>query len=279
MKIKIAIAYHKPSIIISDNHYIPIHVGNLKSNIILNITGDDGMENISYKNPYYCELTALYWIWKNITADYKGLCHYRRLFTVRKIPIYTKLKYSLKLCVIHILLIFSSKYRFCFIPQVKAKNENELKSISLEFSNKLELILKDGYDIIAPKKVKIYPLRVRDYFNIIGKIHIDILEYILKNDYPEFYIYYMKAMNKTNFYYGNISIMNNNIFNEYCTLLFSILEKHENIIKDKKWVNNFESEIGYSRVSGYLGEIITNAFIFKYSLNNKIKEVNIISFI
>lgn len=41
---------------------------------------DDKSDNISLKNRQYCELTVMYWIWKNTDSEYIGLSHYRRRF-------------------------------------------------------------------------------------------------------------------------------------------------------------------------------------------------------
>ena len=82
MNIQIAIATHKKYWIPKDSIYLPVHAGAAgKANISLSYQWDDEGENISLKNPNYCELTALYWLWKNSKAEYLGLAHYRRHFT------------------------------------------------------------------------------------------------------------------------------------------------------------------------------------------------------
>ena len=42
------------------------------------ILGDDTGDHISSMKPWLSELTVMYWAWKNVEADYYGLCHYRR---------------------------------------------------------------------------------------------------------------------------------------------------------------------------------------------------------
>jgi hypothetical protein len=57
---------------------VPVQVNSATAAKRMNMAHDDDGDNISLKNPHYCELTAQYWEWKNVEADYYGLCHYRR---------------------------------------------------------------------------------------------------------------------------------------------------------------------------------------------------------
>lgn len=63
---------------------IPIQVGSILTEQRICDVCDDKGDNISSKNREYCELTALYWIWKNDHSKYAGLCHYRRHFRLDK---------------------------------------------------------------------------------------------------------------------------------------------------------------------------------------------------
>lgn len=98
-KVKILVGYHKPAQLLESDILVPIHLGRalaIKSSkdgamnkddyqwMLDNMIGDDTGDNISSLNREFCELTAIYWAWKNYdklgNPDYIGLCHYRRLF-------------------------------------------------------------------------------------------------------------------------------------------------------------------------------------------------------
>lgn len=83
-KITVFVACHKPTEVYTDDVYTPIHVGRGISRYkeeMKEMIGDDTGDNISEKNPYYSEMTAQYWAWKNYhDSEYIGFCHYRRYF-------------------------------------------------------------------------------------------------------------------------------------------------------------------------------------------------------
>ncbi|NLL01660.1 MAG: DUF4422 domain-containing protein [Mollicutes bacterium] len=71
---------HKDVDLVLPKDYRIIAVGNDKDKVMNKHFSDDTGENIANKNSSYCELTALYWLWKNSQDKEIGLCHYRRLF-------------------------------------------------------------------------------------------------------------------------------------------------------------------------------------------------------
>ena len=79
----IYVVAHKPVPPIQQAGYQPIQVGDSANSFPGHIRDDTG-DNISEKNPSFCELTALYWVWKNAKDEYKGLVHYRRFFGRRR---------------------------------------------------------------------------------------------------------------------------------------------------------------------------------------------------
>jgi len=78
--LKVIVAAHKPYWMPRDPCYVPIQVGSAGKETIMGFQRDDEGDNISSRNPNYCELTGLYWAWKHLDADYLGLTHYRRHF-------------------------------------------------------------------------------------------------------------------------------------------------------------------------------------------------------
>ena len=89
MDCKIIVAMHKSCEVPVDPMYFPLQVGAAGKDVLIPlnrkepVARDDTGENISEKNPSYCELTGLYRAWKNLQAEVIGLVHYRRYLNGR----------------------------------------------------------------------------------------------------------------------------------------------------------------------------------------------------
>lgn len=87
--VKIIVAAHKEYQMPQDEIYLPVFLGaELKKDMSVpdGYTPDNSGDNISSLNPYFCELTGLYWAWKNLDSDFIGLAHYRRHFSIKRNP-------------------------------------------------------------------------------------------------------------------------------------------------------------------------------------------------
>ncbi len=67
------------------NMQVGASLTDIRMHELTDMTGD----NISDKNPVYCELTGLYWMWKNLIDkrrfdEYFGLYHYRRVLDINE---------------------------------------------------------------------------------------------------------------------------------------------------------------------------------------------------
>ena len=235
MDIKIFSCFHKEFKIPNSNVIYPIHVGKSISDMELNMVNDNTGENISNKNKNYCELTAIYWAWKNVNCDVIGLTHYRRYFDLEE-----------------------SYY------EVITEEENIINSdIFKSYKEKIENIMLSTYDIIMPKP-KTFGTSVKNqYIACHKKEDLDVLESIIKKKYPEYiasYDYIMKKQNKLSPY--NMFIMKKKEFNKYCEWLFDILFEVEKKIKISE--NTYQA-----RVFGFMSERLLNVYVYHNKLNVK----------
>jgi hypothetical protein len=76
-KLRVFQVFHKrPETVIESTWIEPLSVGGL---IDPNMRRTDVLNNINHLNDAYNELTAIYWVWKNLHYDYVGFFHYRRV--------------------------------------------------------------------------------------------------------------------------------------------------------------------------------------------------------
>lgn len=188
-RVKIIIATHKEYRMPTDDMYIPLHVGaqgkknELGKELDFGYIKDNTGDNISNLNSSFCELTGLYWAWKNLNADYIGLVHYRRHFSIKKkmgfenILTYEEIKQ------------FLGEYRV-FVP---LKRKYYIESLYSHYKH-------------------------THYSN-----HLDETRNILCERYPKYLDSYDRVTKHTYGYMFNMMIMQKELVDEYCSWLFDIL--------------------------------------------------------
>lgn len=195
--------------------YLPIHVGR-EGKEDLGYIGDNTGDNISTLNPYYCELTGLYWAWKNLDCDYLGLVHYRRYFTK-----------------------VSQTYR----------DDVNIDDVILS-KDDVEKLLED-VDVIVPKKRKYYIETLYSHYDhTLDGSHLDKTRKIISKLSPEYLVSFDKVMEQRSGYMFNMFIMSKELVNDYLSWLFPILNGLFEVV-DMTNYSSFESRL-YGRVSELL---------------------------
>lgn len=252
--IKILICCHKPCELPPnpDGIFLPIQVGAAISDVDLGMQRDDQLngnhcDNISAKNKSYCELTAIYWAWKNIKKiypdlEYIGLNHYRRYFS------------------------FKIKNHF---EDAVLQPENKVAEYMLD-KTKLEKFLFTNKAVIAKQRIYPYSLEV-DYSVCHISEDLRTLKKIIHKKYPEYdrdiYIVITRERKLSPY---NMSILRWHDFDAYCTWLFNILFEAEKQID----ISNYNDVQG--RIFGYMAERLFNVWIH-HNLENT-KHLNIIKY-
>lgn len=183
------VAAHKEFPVPNNDLYMPILVGavnNYKPG--MTFQRDDEGDNISAKNPSYCELTGIYWAWKNLKdVDAVGLVHYRRY-------LYTSKPYDLK----------------------NIATEQEITN------------LLKKYDVILPKERNYYIENTYKHYNNSHHIEpLDKTREIIARNYPEYLSAFDGVMKSTKAHMFNMFVMKKPMFDSYCEFLFGVLSTLE----------------------------------------------------
>ena len=232
--LKIIVACHKECDYPTDPAYLPLHVGCAGKDPI-GLQGDNTGDNISIKNPVFCELTGLYWAWKNLKCDNLGIVHYRRYLTIMSSS-YCK-KHSLDDSVL-------SKRRAC----------NILKK----------------HRLILPKRREYYIENLYSHYShtFDGK-HLKMTRKIIASRHNEYLESFDMVMNSTSGYMFNMFIMRRELLDDYCSWLFDILFRLEKKV-DVSGLSDFQK-----RYAGRIAERLFNVWLLYNIRSLKIKTSDI----
>ncbi len=223
--------------------YIPVRCGAVydkRENI--SMLGDDTGENISERRTTFNEFTVLYWAWKNVEADYYGLCHYRRYIAFPESTL-TPDPYGN--------VLFDSFD--CDSVYVAGLLNQRLMRRTIARS---DMIISEPYDVTYRNFANI-----REHYVEVPTQHAKDLEVavqVIKDCCPEYLEAAEEYFNGKLFYPCNLFLMKREIFDEYCNWIFPILFELEKRID----ITNYDET--ERRVVGFLGERLLGVFYLYY---------------
>ena len=251
--------HHKDdeSIDVFKKYFTPINVGANTNHIKKEILKDNSLNNISDKNPHFCELTALYWAWKNNSDDYVGLMHYRRIFLKSEDLLLSNNLKKLRLFLRKKLNKHSINHYYSKIID-ESKIEKELKDLNYFFDN--ELI---NYDIVMAAPLYLDGLSIEEQFlSVHSQRFFTKMIKVIEELYPDMKESMLKTLKRKDMSAFNMLVMKRDIYEKYMEVLFSVMFKIEQDI-------NLDQEDSYQqRMTGFLAERFFNIYTdYFFSIN------------
>jgi hypothetical protein len=228
MNIIIIVATHKKYQMPLDPMYLPVQSG---SSLYpdLGYQKDNEGDNISHKNTAYNIMCPKYWAWKNVNANYIGIAHYRRHFSL---------------------------------------NKGEKKSFDKILSEQEALGLFEETDILLSPK-RYYPFftieshytHTKGGYKAIHKRDLEVLRDVIKEFHNEYTSSFETVM-KRNFYHsGSLFIMKQSLYSDYCVFIFSIGDEVEKRLKNER--------PDLTRYIASLTELLIDVWILKHNYSFK----------
>lgn len=264
-EIKIAVACHKPSELPDNPIYCPVQVGAAIARTRMpGMRHDDEGENISAKNGSYCELTAQYWAWKNLEADYLGLCHYRRFLT------FPEGNYELdnrKQIQAGILDAYNME-RFGLV------DERLMRQI-IECNDCVVGELEDVTGLYTPrgKQKSVYDHWAAHDRDLINVKDLDRLIELVDEFYPQYSADMHEYLSGKLFLGYNCFVMRRELFDQLCSFEFDVLGR----LEAETDLTNYNQM--RSRIYGFMAEILYSVYIYHLEKGGaKVKHIPLVYF-
>ncbi len=219
------------------------------------LQGDNTGDNISERVASLCEYTPLYWAWRNLDADYYGLCHYRRYLSFSNKDV--KYWKYLKLGEINSLSKANQKL-------LHIDDENYMKELISDYDMVLPYEYDSSSDWIGDRKMTLKEQWLKVNKNFLTEQDFDVLLSLIKKHSPEYYAPMLEFMDGHNFRGFNCFVMKKELFNEFCEFVFPILLEFDDQL-DKENLSEYQM-----RAPGFAGE-----WLFSMWTHEKEKESGI----
>jgi len=228
----------------------PIHTGralaqpeNDSDGILAAMAGDDTGDNISDRNPYFSEMTGVYWAWKNYEQlgdpDYFGLAHYRRILG----------------------FAFEQEEGYAVVPDLESVPPKHYAEETITSA-------VAGHDICVRSPMPILvqdegqgapvgtPINVMQQYAFAHDIgHLELAMSLVGRKYPEFREDIQPFLLSEKHYMCNMFVMRRDIFFDYAAWMFNILMRVDASL-DYAAMSEYER-----RGVGFLAERLTGLFI------------------